>query len=607
MLKSKIVYLLLALLICADLFSQNKRGTPDVVMNPPPEVHFAWTGACAGDTTCFTNLSLLSDTYTWTIVDPSNPHAAFTSNDTNLCYVFPGPGKYYVSLQAYNNHYVTLYDSIMIGAPTTADFSWIHCTNAFCNRSLCASSFYWDFGDGTTSTLPIPSHQYADTGHYNVTLIAYNGASSDTLRQNIYINPLGYPNTQFTYTVSLDTVHVHATYYDGLTDYYWTFNDAVYNYGTGRDSMHFYNDAVPTMHIITLVTRNGCGFFSGKDTIYTAPLPPPTINFSWTGTCSGDTTCFTNQSFLAHTYTWTATNVGSTTPFLTLNDTNFCYAFATGKYVVTLTGYNGQTSSLTDTVTIGNNTTADFSWTPCTNAFVNRSSCATSFQWYFGDGNTSVLSSPVHQYADTGLYHVTLIAINGAQADTIVKSIFVNATTFCTALYTYTVSYDTVFVHASYYDRVTSYHWNFHDVIHSSASGRDTMHVYSDTVATMHIIDLSAQNACGTALRSDTVYTDPLGIKKLPTQLSFTSNLTVVPNPSQNGVVQAYYSAYQDAQYVAAIYNVLGEKVFDALFYFKAGLNGFTISTDGLSQGTYILVLSSENSYTRRKFLVEKH
>ncbi|MBI3192845.1 MAG: PKD domain-containing protein, partial [Ignavibacteriae bacterium] len=32
-----------------------------------------------------------------------------------------------------------------------------------------ATSWSWDFGDGTTSNAQLPTHQYADTGSYVVT------------------------------------------------------------------------------------------------------------------------------------------------------------------------------------------------------------------------------------------------------------------------------------------------------------------------------------------------------------------------------------------------------------------------------------------------------
>ncbi len=42
--------------------------------------------------------------------------------------------------------------------------------------------------------------------------------------------------------------------------------------------------------------------------------------------------------------------------------------------------------------------------------FISNTNFAVSWQWDFGDGNTSTLQNPYHEYADTGRYCVTLIA-----------------------------------------------------------------------------------------------------------------------------------------------------------------------------------------------------
>ena len=51
----------------------------------------------------------------------------------------------------------------------------------FSNPSAQASDiFWWDFGDGNTSTEPSPSHQYAITGLYQITLVTSSFCGSDT-------------------------------------------------------------------------------------------------------------------------------------------------------------------------------------------------------------------------------------------------------------------------------------------------------------------------------------------------------------------------------------------------------------------------------------------
>ena len=51
--------------------------------------------------------------------------------------------------------------------------------------------------------------------------------------------------------------------------------------------------------------------------------------------------------------------------------------------------------------------------------FTNTSTNATSYEWIFGDGNTSTFASPVHTYP-SGNYNTLLIATNGCNTDTLV-------------------------------------------------------------------------------------------------------------------------------------------------------------------------------------------
>jgi gliding motility-associated-like protein len=50
----------------------------------------------------------------------------------------------------------------------------------FANQSQNATSFSWSFGDGATSTLDNPTHQYGVAGEYTVTLVVTDGVCSDS-------------------------------------------------------------------------------------------------------------------------------------------------------------------------------------------------------------------------------------------------------------------------------------------------------------------------------------------------------------------------------------------------------------------------------------------
>jgi PKD repeat protein len=69
----------------------------------------------------------------------------------------------------------------------TADFTYTFSNGVyhFINNSLGATSYFWDFGDGATSTEFEPEHSYAAQGDYTVTLIAENDCGSDTAQSTI--------------------------------------------------------------------------------------------------------------------------------------------------------------------------------------------------------------------------------------------------------------------------------------------------------------------------------------------------------------------------------------------------------------------------------------
>ena len=60
----------------------------------------------------------------------------------------------------------------------------------FINSSTDATGYYWDFGDGITSTNENPTHEYRtdDASSYDITLIAYNiDGCNDTVQQSVLI------------------------------------------------------------------------------------------------------------------------------------------------------------------------------------------------------------------------------------------------------------------------------------------------------------------------------------------------------------------------------------------------------------------------------------
>jgi PKD repeat protein len=82
---------------------------------------------------------------------------------------------------------VSLQESTFIPAPAAEFFADVTTGDApltvfFTDLSTNATSWYWDFGDGNTSTDQSPSHTYSTPGTYTVTQVAIAGELTDTNR-----------------------------------------------------------------------------------------------------------------------------------------------------------------------------------------------------------------------------------------------------------------------------------------------------------------------------------------------------------------------------------------------------------------------------------------
>ena len=108
--------------------------------------------------------------------------------------------------------------TIVVDPPVSSDFSSVPTGLSvnFTDLSIGATSWFWDFGDGNTSTVPNPTNLYTNDSTYNVMLIATGPCGVDTSYQSITVDNIGieeiiaqsvniYPNpNNGDFTVKLD-------------------------------------------------------------------------------------------------------------------------------------------------------------------------------------------------------------------------------------------------------------------------------------------------------------------------------------------------------------------------------------------------------------------
>jgi PKD repeat protein len=118
-------------------------------------------------------------------------------------HTYTDPGTYEIVVHAEDKDKMSSVSNVYyvtINQPVFADFSGdprADCkpsTVLFNDSSLWfPNSWYWEFGDGSTSPLQNPVHTYDQSGTYTVSLTASNAYSSDTRTKSDYITVYGDP------------------------------------------------------------------------------------------------------------------------------------------------------------------------------------------------------------------------------------------------------------------------------------------------------------------------------------------------------------------------------------------------------------------------------
>jgi PKD repeat protein len=144
------------------------------------------------------------------------------------------------------------------------------------------SSYSWNFGDGTTSSLQNPSHTYVLSGSYSVSLTATGPYGSHTENKSNYItvNP-GKPVAQFLPDYASGdkpmTVYFINKSTGTITDYLWEFGDG--KTSTEQNPIHVYDSAGYFMVSLT-VTGPGGSDNETKFGCIAVMEPKPVANFT---------------------------------------------------------------------------------------------------------------------------------------------------------------------------------------------------------------------------------------------------------------------------------------------------------------------------------------
>ena len=391
----------------------------------------------------------------------------------------------------------------------------------FTNLSSGASTYTWDFGDGSpTSSATDPSHQYVNNTFFlatnTVSLVATSPAGcSDTAVANILV----YPTADFTFSALPDsgcsplTVTIPAVV--GAVGYVWDFGDGTAGQGASPSHTYLNPNIADTVFTVTLVASNAFGCVdtaSSTVTVFGAPVAQLLI--ADPDGCHAFTTDLQNMSTGADSYSWDYGDGTTGTTMASVHNHTWFNYLGPGpvSYVMSLTALrnNGCSSTVSANVHVFPGVTASFvndsiGCSPFDADFTNVSQGATGYLWDFGDGSFSALPAPSHIYINQTLVDQSwtpmLVATNGfGCSDTAYGSVTVHPAPIaqfvpstlagCGPL---DVSFDDLTIGGA------TNAWDFGDFTFLTQAPGDVQHTYSNpgTALTTYDVELVASTLLG--------------------------------------------------------------------------------------------------------------
>jgi gliding motility-associated-like protein len=416
----------------------------EVGKKPNASFTLAPSSICIGDSVHFTNTTPAADSVdTWHYYADGNYYASSCSDNPNPSWPFThATGAQNVSLVACFRgccDTVTQTGAVTVKGPLAMFSAAMDCDSSlvynFTGNISAATSWNWDFGDGTVitaSTAPNIAHTYSVTGDYNVILTAFNSGtgcapSVDTVKIHVRSD-----SAKFTYNnlqcagvaYTFDATTSVGTYTYGTNGYIWLWGDTTHpSITSGPITTHSF--VSHGTHTVTLIIKdiNEC-----PDTLrkvikaysVTAAFIP-----SKNTICANSTITFSNTSFADTTITNYSWNFGDGIGTSTQQNPTYTYNLGAGinniNVVLTVTTSLGCTATVTKNIVISRPSAIFSISSPvniCSGDSVHyvSSNSFPNMTWAYGDGTTLGPTPPStnnwHHFAASGAYTATLTVID---------------------------------------------------------------------------------------------------------------------------------------------------------------------------------------------------
>jgi len=286
-----------------------------------PTVRFSAgdTAICPGGSVSYTSTTISGSwgglSYTWNFGD------GYTSTATSPSHTYLYSGNYNATLFATNGKgcvnslskdpYITVYTPAIIGfSAASVTYCKPPAAVAFSNSTIGVSPFtwLWNFGDGHTSALAAPTHSYAASGTYDVSLKVTDGhGCPDSVLFPSYIT-VGNTATSFTYPAT-GCINIPDTFTNTSTAHIssqWDFGDG----GTSIDEAPVHTYTATGTYPVRLIVYTGICYDTAIRSIVISH-PTGSLSFSPHNPCLHPTITFTATVPSGCTVAWTSMNHGA--------------------------------------------------------------------------------------------------------------------------------------------------------------------------------------------------------------------------------------------------------------------------------------------------------
>lgn len=431
-------------------------------------------------------------------------------------------------------------------------------------------SFFWEFGDGSSSDLPYPVHAYEEAGEYDVCLTVEGEndcydrycqtvvvGTVDTTEchsafRYVYDGPLEMYDTILYDTAGLQSIQFYELASDNTIEYHWDFGDGIYS--SEANPRHIYYE--PGEYIVSLSIRaiNGC-----------------TDTHSATIIIEGSTNC---EAYFEH-----------------------C------KY-----SYSDSTSHRMDSAAyvIGFKNLSKGEWQ---NVF-----------WDFGDGTNSDHASPVHKYKEAGTYWVCLEVYGWACQSSYCAQIVVGDTAECqidfnieTLVPDCSGYYPAYSFSSEALSNANSFYWDLGDG--SISYEINPVHMY-DVYGTFEVclyadFDTCQAKSCANIYAEyeavDSIFQKSCKSSSYRPEEGMAFSLEgIYPQPASTTIQIELTSAAHQLTNIYLV-NLLGEKIqLEKDYEIVPGKNQLNIDVEAFKEGLYIYYIESSGNIIQGQLLIAR-